>query len=324
MMEISKINIRTWAMLGERRTFGAGLYELAKNMDKLFVLTGDLKSSSGLDRFANAFPNKFLSVGIAEQNMIGIASGLASDGFVPFVTSFSPFITGRCYDQIRMNLGYMHHNVKLVGLAAGVGIGIQGNSHYGIDDLSLMRNIPGMTVISPADCSEVVKATEAAYLHDGPVYLRLVGEQNTPVVYKQDYDFQIGKSITILDGTDIAIFASGSMVAQGLKVANELLYSGISVRVVNMHTIKPLDKVAVDKAYNETKMVVTLEEASIIGGLGSAIAEYVALKKSSIPLLIIGIEDFYPVAGSYQYMLKQCGLDVTSVVAKIQKEYNKL
>lgn len=323
-MDISRINIRTWSMLGERRTFGAGLAELAKNMDKLFVMTGDLKSSSGLDRFASMYPERFLSIGIAEQNMIGIASGLASDGFVPFVTSFSPFITGRCYDQIRMNLGYMHHNVKLVGLAAGVGIGIQGNSHYGLDDLSIMRAIPGMTIISPADCTEVVKAIEASYNFDGPIYLRLVGEQNTPIVYKSDYDFQIGKSITLMKGEDITIFAAGSMVAQSLKVATQLIEAGISVTVINMHTVKPLDNDALDDAFMHSKLIVSIEESSVIGGLGSAIAEYSASRRNKVPHIIIGIKDFYPTAGSYQYMLKQCGLDTESIFNRIKTEWDAL
>jgi transketolase len=211
-MEINRIKIRTWSMLGERRTFGAGVFELAPELDNIFVMSGDLKSSSGLDRYAISYPDRYLSAGIAEQNMVCMASGLASERKVVFITSFSPFITGRCYDQIRIHLGYMRHNVKLVGLGAGVSMGIQGNSHYGLEDVTLMRAIPDMTIVSPADCTEVIKAIYACYLYNGPVYLRLVGEQNNPIVYKEDYDFQIGKAITIREGKDITIIAVGTMV----------------------------------------------------------------------------------------------------------------
>ena len=190
-MEINRINIRTWSMLGARRTFGTVMDAYANVFDKLFVMSGDLASSSGLDRFLHNHPEKFLSAGIAEQNMVGIASGLAAEGYVPFITSFSPFMTGRCYDHIRMHLGYMHHNVKLVGLAAGFGVGIQGNSHFGLDDVALMRAVPGLTIVEPADCTEVAKAVKAIYDYEGPVYLRLIGEAGSPVVNKADYDFEL-------------------------------------------------------------------------------------------------------------------------------------
>jgi len=310
-------------MLGERRTFGAGILELAPELENIFVMSGDLKSSSGLDRFVASYPDKYRSAGIAEQNMVCIASGLASEGKVVFITSFSPFITGRCYDQIRIHLGYMRHNVKLVGLAAGVGLGVQGNSHYGLDDVSLMRAVPNMAVISPADCTEVIKAIGAAYQYDGPVYLRLTGEQNVPVLHKEDYDFQIGKAITLREGNDIAIIAAGTMVHQSLKAAEILARQGIGTSVVNMHTIKPLDTAVIDRACEQTKLIVTVEEGSVIGGLGSAVAEYKGAKKSAPPQLLLGIKDFFPHAGDYPYMLDQCGLTAEKIAASIAAKLNQ-
>ena len=268
-MEFNRINIRTWSMLGARRTFGTVMDLYASEFEHVFVMSGDLLSSSGLDRFIKNHPDKFKSVGIAEQNMIGIASGLAANGIVPFVTSFSPFITGRCYDQIRMHCGYMHHNVKLVGLAAGIGVGIQGNSHYGLDDVALMRAIPGMTIVEPADSTEVAKAVKAVYDYDGPVYLRLIGEAGSPIVNMTDYDFEIGKSITLREGSDVTIVSSGTMVYQSLQAAKILSEKHVECKVVNMHTVKPIDTVALDAI--STKLVVVIQEANVIGGLGSAV-----------------------------------------------------
>lgn len=314
-MEINRINIRTWSMLGARRTFGTVMDAYAPEFDKVFVMSGDLLGSSGLDRFVKNNPEKFKSAGIAEQNMVGIASGLAANGIVPFVTSFTPFITGRCYDQIRMHCGYMHHNIKLVGLAAGIGVGIQGNSHYGLDDVALMRAVPGLTIVEPCDCVEVAKAVKAVYEFDGPVYLRLVGEAGAPVVNKGDYDFQIGKAITMREGKDVTIVAAGTMVYLSLQAAKILAEKGVECKVINMHTIKPLDTEALDAI--DTNLVVAIEEANVIGGLGGAVTEYMAGKKNCPQIMIMGIEDCFPHAGSYKWMLKENGLDAESIASKI-------
>lgn len=314
-MEINRINIRTWSMLGARRTFGTVMDAYAPEFDKVFVMSGDLLGSSGLDRFVKNNPDKFKSAGIAEQNMVGIASGLAANGIVPFVTSFTPFMTGRCYDQIRMHCGYMHHNIKLVGLAAGIGVGIQGNSHYGLDDVALMRAVPGLTIVEPCDCVEVAKAVKAVYKYDGPVYLRLIGEAGAPVVNKGDYDFQIGKSITMREGKDVTIIAAGTMVYQSLQAAKLLAEKGIECKVINMHTIKPLDTEALDAI--DTKLVVAIEEANVIGGLGGAVTEYMASKKNCPQIMIMGIEDCFPHAGSYKWMLAETGLDSEHIADKI-------
>ncbi len=318
-MEFNRINIRTWSMLGARRTFGTVMDLYASEFEHVFVMSGDLLSSSGLDRFIKNHPDKFKSVGIAEQNMIGIASGLAANGIVPFVTSFSPFITGRCYDQIRMHCGYMHHNVKLVGLAAGIGVGIQGNSHYGLDDVALMRAIPGMTIVEPADSTEVAKAVKAVYYYDGPVYLRLIGEAGSPIVNMTDYDFEIGKSITLREGSDVTIVSSGTMVYQSLQAAKILSEKHVECKVVNMHTVKPIDTVALDAI--STKLVVVIQEANVIGGLGSAVAEYLSTKKNCPQISIVGINDCFPHAGSYKYMLANLGLDAEHIAERILSEF---
>lgn len=321
MIDIKKSKVRTWSMLGERATFGTVLFEVAPIFKNLFVISADFGKSSGLDRFSKAFPDKFLSVGIAEQNMIGIASGLASEGKVVFATSFASFLTGRSYEQIRVHLGYMKHNVKIVGLGAGVGLTYQGNTHYGLEDLALMRAVPGLTIISPSDSTEVVKATIAAAEYQGPVYLRLVGERNNPIVNHSDYDFEIGKAIKLKEGKDVTIIAAGTMVYNSLQAAKLLEANGISVSVINMHTIKPLDFNAIDDACSTSKLIVSVEEASIIGGLGGAIAEYISEKRDKPQHLIMGIKDFFPKAGDYLYMLEQCGLLPEQIANDIEVRY---
>jgi transketolase len=321
MIDIKKSKVRTWSMLGERGTFGSALFEIAPNFENLLAISADFGRSSGLDRYSKTFPDKFLSVGIAEQNMIGIASGFASEGKIVFATSFASFLTGRSYEQIRIHLGYMKHNVKIVGLAAGVGVTYQGNTHYGLEDIALMRAIPGLTIISPSDSTEVVKATIAAAEFKGPVYLRLVGERNNPIVNHSDYNFEIGKAIKLKEGDDVTIFATGTMVYNSLQAAKLLEAIGISVSVINMHTIKPLDVNAIDEAISTSKLIVTVEEASIVGGLGGAIAEYLSEKGDKPPHLIMGIRDFFPIAGDYLYMLEQCGLLPEQIANDIELRY---
>ncbi|MCF0186842.1 MAG: transketolase [Bacteroidaceae bacterium] len=320
-MEINKNELRMYSMVGERKTFGLAIDKFAPEMDKLFVMSGDLKSSSGLDNFTKNHPDKYLSPGIAEQNMVGIASGLSTEGYVPFITSFSPFITGRCYDQIRMNLGEMHHNVKLIGLAAGVGVGMQGNSHFGLDDVALMRAVPGMTIITPADGLEVIKAVEAIYKFEGPVYLRLIGEGNTPIINEDEYEFTIGKAITLREGEDIALIASGTMVHVMLKVAELFAEEGISCKVINMHTVKPLDVTAVKKCM-KCKIVVTAEEANVIGGLSSAVAEVLSQEGNAPKQMMFGIHDCFPKAGSYPNMMEELGLTPEAIYKSIKTQLN--
>ena len=317
-MDYNRVQLRTWSMLGKRGTFGSALTELAPSYDNLMAISADFARSSGLERYSKMYPEKFLNVGIAEQNLIGISSGLASEGYNVFATSFAAFIATRSYEMVKVHCGYMKHNVKVVGLAAGFGVQQQGNTHYGLDDICLMRAIPNLTIISPADSTEVVKATEALLNYEGPVYLRLCGEANDPMVYKADYDFEIGKAITLREGADVTIVATGTMVYQSLQAAKKLAEQGIESTVINMHTIKPIDKEAIEKYCHDCKLVVTCEEGFVSGGLGAAVLEEMALSnKPMTKVLNIGLTEF-PHAGSYKWMLKENGLDAESIAAKIQ------
>ena len=322
MIEISRAKLRVWSMLGKRGTFGMVLTEIATEYNNLMAVTADFTKSSGLERFSKLYPEKYLTVGIAEQNLIGISSGLASEGYNVFATSFASFITTRCYEQIKIHCGYMKHDIKIVGLAAGFGVEQQGNTHYGLDDISLMRTIPNIVIVSPADCMEVVKATECLCKFDGPVYLRLCGERNDPIVYKEDYDFQIGKAIVLREGRDVTIIATGTMVYQSLQVAEQLANEGVECAVINMHTIKPLDRAIVYEYCSNSQLVVTIEEGFISGGLGSAVAECLSQLNICRPLDMIGLSSF-PHPGEYNYLLEQCGLSVFQIAKRIKNKLRK-
>jgi transketolase len=324
MIQINRVNVRMWSMLSSRGTFGTTILALSKEDDNLLVLSADLGNSSGLDRFKSKFPNKFINVGIAEQNMIGIAAGLANEGMKVFCTTFAPFATMRACEQVRNHMGYMGLNIKLVGLASGFATGILGNSHYGLEDVAIMRSIPNITIISPADSTETAKATAAIFEYDGPVYLRLTGTANNPIVYKSDYDFEIGKAITLKSGEDITIISSGTMVNHSLKAARMLEEQGLSCSVINIHTIKPLDTEIINAASKSSKLIVSIEEHSKIGGLGGAIAEHLSSLQNSPQLLRLGIEDKFRHAGDYGYMLNQNDLQPEQISKNIENKYKSL
>ncbi|MDR1914022.1 MAG: transketolase [Clostridiales bacterium] len=315
-INITSANIRTWSRIGSGGTFGQTLLELAKNNDKVVAISADMTTASGLERFKTAMPERFFNAGIAEQNLIGIAAGLAKEGFIPFAATQAAFISLRCSDQIKVNMGYMKLSVKLIGILSGFGIGIFGPTHMALEDVALIRAIPNIVILSPADCLETTKAVNAASELNEPVYIRLSGGVPNPVVYKDDYDYQIGKAITLKEGDDVAIIATGSMVYNSLKVAEILAEGGYSARVVDMHTIKPLDTEAIMMSCS-AKLIVTVEEHSIHGGLGSAIAERLAPLKVKPPQLIVGVNDFYPHAGEYNWLLEQSGLTVPQIAEKI-------
>jgi transketolase len=302
--------------MGSRATFGAAMLELASQRDDVIVLSADLVTSSGLDRFKKTYPDRCVNVGIAEQNLIGVASGLAREGFTVFVTSFAPFISMRAGEQIRMNLGYMKANVKAVGLGSGLAMGHLGNSHYGLEDMNIMRSVPNMTVLCPADGAEIFKSVFAAAEFNGPVYIRLCGGVDNPVVYEGDYGFEIGRSIKLRDGKDLSIIANGTVLYDCLSAADILDKSGISASVINMHTVKPLDTAAVDEAAMKAP-IVTVEEHSIIGGLGSAVAERKTAWKNAYPQLTIGLPDAYGKSGDYAYLLEKYGLTGKKIAEKI-------
>lgn len=322
MPNFTAVNIRTWARLGSCGALGIAAEELAEVDDKFVFVTADLCFYSGLTRFSQRYPERFYNVGIAEQNMVGIAAGLASEGFNTFASTYATFVSTRSLDQVRVNLGYMRLPIKLVGLTAGLSTGILGPTHISCEDIAVMRTLPNVTVISPADTTATIKAVIEAGKINSPVYLRLGGAMGSPVVYKEDFNFKVGKAITLLEGRDVAIIATGPMVYQAMQAAKMLEEENILCTVVDMHTIKPLDTEAIDKLCGH-KLIVTVEEHSIVGGLGGAIAEHLARKKEHPHQFLIGIEDFYPHAGDYQYLLEQCGLTAIQIKDRILKEYCK-
>ena len=311
-------------MMGTRNAFGSFFTEIATDHPEIFAMTADFTKSTGLTKFKELYPHQFLSTGIAEQNMIALASGLASEGYNVFASSFASFVTTRCYEQVKVNLGYMQHNVKLVGIASGLGVSHQGNTHFGLDDVSLMRAIPNMTIVVPSDCTEVAKATIALAEMEGPAYLRLVGEGFVPIVNTDDYEFKIGKGVKKHEGNDVLIIANGTMVNQSIKVAKELSeQNGIETTVINMHTVKPLDTQIIDENIEGKKLVVSIEEGQLNGGLGSAVAEYVSSLDNTPKVLRMGIHDMFPHAGSYSYLLEQCGLTAAQIKERIINTLNK-
>ena len=315
-MNINEKNIKIWSTIGARATIGIAALDLAKEIDNLMVLTCDVSTSAGLDRFRKTCPDKYLDLGIAEQNMIGVAAGLASENFNVITTTFAPFQTMRCCEQIKVNLGYMGQKICMVGIASGLALGTLGYTHCCIEDVGILRSIPGITIISPADSLETVKALESAVKSESPTYLRLTGSSNNPIIYNEDYEFKIGKSITLREGKDITIFCAGAMVYQSLEVAKILESKNISSKVVNMHTIKPIDKMAIEKAC-DSNLIVSVEEHNVIGGLGSAIAEYKSSLKKSPKQLFLGVKDNYSKGGNYKFLLEKHRLIPDKIVEDI-------
>lgn len=309
MSEVKKI--------ATRDAYGSALAELGKEKENLVVLDADLAAATKTEVFRKEFPDRHIDCGIAEANMIGIAAGLASTGKVPFVSSFAMFAAGRAYEQVRNSVGYPHLNVKIGATHAGISVGEDGASHQCNEDLALMRVIPGMTVINPSDAVEARAAVRAAYELDGPVYLRF-GRLAVPVINdRADYQFEIGKGVLLKDGKDLTIIATGLCVSEALEAAQMLLKDGIDARVINIHTIKPLDEELVIKAAKETGKVVTVEEHSVIGGLGGAVAESLC-EKSPAKLLRIGIEDTFGESGPAAELIAKYGLDAKGIYSKIK------
>ena len=317
MLPINPANARLWSMLGSRGAFGVAMLESAGGLPDVMVLTADLGITAGLDRFRVAHPDQFLNVGIAEQNMIGIAAGFAKEGHNVFVTTFATFAAMRSYDQIRLSLGCMGLNIKVIGLAGGMAMGHFGNTHYGIEDMALIRAIPGIAVISPADGAEIMKTVDALTCYQGPVFVRLTGAANNPIVYASDYQFEIGKAVRLKAGTEIAIFSCGTMVYESMQAATKLQALGVSASVTNMHTLKPLDLDAIDDACRQSRLLVTVEEHGILGGLGSAIAEHTAKRGGAPPQIFIGLPDKFGVSGSYKYLLEKYELKGEQIASTI-------
>lgn len=321
-MNYDKREIRTWSMIGMTGIFGLAMNELDREVENLCVVTADLCSFSGLERFSREHSKRFFNVGIAEQNLVGIASGLASEGMNVFAATYATFATTRALDQVRINMGYMQLPVKLIGLTAGFASGILGATHMALEDIAIMRAIPNITILSPSDCTEAIKCMEAAAKYEGPVYIRLSGDTRMPVIYKEDFEYEIGKNITLREGKDISIFATGSMVSVALQVAASLEQYNVQAQVVDVHTLKPFDYKSLDML-SKKKLIITLEEHSKIGGLGSIIGEYLAEQSTLSRLLKFGTEDCYLHAATYKRLLEESGLTQQNLVDKILKFMEK-
>lgn len=304
---MEKFNARVLARLGQSGSiFGLSLME-QKNSYPIKVLSADMSVVAGLDRYKKTYPDDFYNVGIAEQNLIGVSAGLAAEGYKTIAVAQGCFISMRSFEQVRQYLGYMRHNVICVGINSGFSLTFFGNTHYAMEDLTLMRSIPGMTVLSPADAGEAVKTFEAALSLDSPVYIRVCGTLNCPIVYKEDFNFEIGHANTLKEGQDITIFATGLMVNTALKASEIIEEAGFSVKVVDMHTIKPIDKEIIAGSVN-SKLLVSIEEHNTTGGLGSAIAEELSEMKNTPMLLRLGVQDHFMPVGDYNFLLEQTRL----------------
>ena len=311
MSEVKKI--------ATRQSYGETLVELGRENSNVVVLDADLAAATKTGMFAKEFPERHINCGIAEGNMMSVAAGLAAAGKIPFASSFAMFATGRAYEQVRNSIGYPHLNVKIGASHAGISVGEDGATHQCNEDIALMRSIPGMIVINPSDDVEARAAVRAAYEIDGPVYMRF-GRLAVPVINdRPDYKFEIGKGIVLREGKDVTIIATGLCVNSALEAAEKLAADGIDAKIINIHTIKPLDEELVAQAARETGKVVTVEEHSVIGGLGSAVCDALCAKAPT-PVLKIGIQDVFGESGPALELLKKYRLDGQGVYEQV-KDY---
>ena len=303
--------------IATRESYGNALVELGKEHENLVVLDADLAAATKTGTFKKAFPDRHIDCGIAEANMVGIGAGLAAAGMVPFVSSFAMFAAGRAFEQVRNSVGYPHLNVKIGATHAGISVGEDGASHQCLEDLALMREIPGMVVINPSDDVEAKAAVKAAYEHVGPVYLRF-GRLAVPVINdRPDYKFEIGKGVVLKEGKDVTIFATGLEVNETLEAERLLAADGIDAEIINIHTIKPIDKELVVASAKKTGKVVTVEEHSVIGGLGSAVAE-VLCEKAPTKMMRIGVNDRFGESGPAVELIHKYELDAEGIYKKVK------
>lgn len=300
-----------------RESYGMALVELGKENDKVVVLDADLSKSTKTNDFKNNFSDRFFNAGIAEQNLMGMAAGLANVGNIPFASTFAVFATGRAFEIIRNSICYPKMNVKIAATHAGITVGEDGGSHQSVEDIALMNSLPNMTVIVPADHREAMQATKAAANFNGPVYLRF-GRCNTEDIFDDNYKFEIGKGVQIREGNDITVIATGMMVQKAIEASKQLeAVSGLGVRVINMSTIKPIDKEIIIKAAKETKAIITAEEHSIIGGLGAMVSQVVC-SECPTKVKMIGIQDTFGESGTPDQLMEKYGLTTKAIVEEIK------
>lgn len=322
MIEFNKRNARMWSIMGINPAIWSVAYaEVAENRDDTIVMTADLERYSGLQRTFQKWPSRSYNVGIAEQNMVGIGAGMAMEGKQVWMTTYAPFMSFRCADHVRHLMGNLNLNMKAIGSAAGFSAGFSGASLLAVSDIAFMRSIPNMVVLCPADTMEAVKMVLAMSKTEAPCYMRFCGAVNLPMVYTDDYEFEIGKGVELVSGEKTAIIATGTgIVSEALKAGKLIAEKdGYQPTVVNMHTIKPLDTDLIERLMENHSTIVTLEEHSIIGGLGSAVAECVAKNGWNGQLKTLGIEDKLYVMGSRDYMLEQSGLTADKITEEISK-----
>jgi transketolase len=308
--------MKEYPVLGKKDTrsgFGVAMTELGAKNENVIALTADLAGSLKLNDFEKAYPERFVQVGIAEANMIGIAAGLATAGKIPFTGTFANFSTGRVYDQIRQSVAYSYKNVKICASHAGVTLGEDGATHQILEDLGLMRMLPGMVVINPCDFNQTKAATLAIAEYEGPVYLRF-GRPVVPIFIPEDMPFEIGKAIVLSEGTDVSIFATGHLVWEALEAAKALEAEGISAEIINIHTIKPIDEAAILASVQKTGCAVTAEEHNIYGGLGDAVGS-VLLRNHPVPQEFVGVQDSFGESGTPEQLMVKYGLKAANIVA---------
>ena len=301
-----------------RDAYGKALVELGGINDKIVVLDADLAAATKTGMFKKAYPERFFDSGIAESNMMGVAAGLATTGYTVFASTFAMFAAGRAYEQVRNSIAYPHLNVKIGATHAGISVGEDGASHQCCEDIALMRVIPGMVIINPADDIEARAAVFAAAEYEGPVYMRF-GRLAVPRIFDESYKFELGKAVTLREGSDVTIIATGLMVNEAIEAAKALADEGISAEVINIHTIKPLDKEAIIRSAAKTGAVVTAEEHSIIGGLGGAVAEALCGSGKPVPVVRLGVNDVFGRSGPAVELLHIYGLDAQNIVAKAKQ-----
>lgn len=309
MSEVKKI--------ATRASYGEALVELGKEHENVVVLDADLAAATKTGVFQKAFPERFFDCGIAEANLMGVAAGMAATGMVPFASTFAMFAAGRAFEQIRNSIGYPHLNVKIGATHAGISVGEDGATHQCNEDIALMRTIPGMTILNPADDVEAKAAVKAAYEMDGPVYMRF-GRLAVPVINdRSDYKFEIGKGVVLKEGKDVALIATGLCVSSALEAAKYLEKDGIEAKVINIHTIKPIDEDLIVAAAKETGKIVTIEEHSVIGGLGGAVCEVLS-EKAPVPVKRIGVNDVFGESGPAVKLIEKYGLDGKGIYESVK------
>ena len=310
---------KEWSRMGPRAMFGQFMIEIAKKNKNLMVLSADLGRSSGLDRFKSMFPKKYLSVGISEQNLIGVASGLSREGYKVFVTSFAPFLSMRASEHVRMNLGYMKHPVNLVALRSGISMGFLGNSHFGLEDISVIRSIPNISISSPSDPGELKKILyDYSFNSRGPSYIRLTGTPGSPFVYKKNYTYKIGEPVTLTQGNKLLILSTGSVTARVLKAVEELNKKKIGIKLLNIHSLRPINSKLIKEIKNFNK-IITVEEHSIVGGLYSIVSEISTNHNLKKEIKSISLPAKFGPTGNYEFLLDFHNLNEKKIKKQILK-----